>query len=731
MSGYIHTIGFKVLIDSEVVDFTFRIPRGTLLIQVLDELETTLKIHPRVIATINNSGEIILIENHYSPIDYLIQLHGTEFYAGGSSVVTFNHDVYVVDLEVPEAIPFASAFRTACKSFSVGPMEIAIERQDGQIMDHEVFSMPTAFVLNSWGNFYRFVDKDLGDVLTEPPKSPDFIGLDSEDVSDDKEEMVYPPKLDGSDIIDIVDIANKLMAATPTDESEIDSMTDNFVESSFSDQQEEEQKDEEFLTSPVKTETETDAKRYPWKRESTQEEEVEEEEDEDEAPIEQTIESLLEEVLIVDDSEEEGFTPEKLPSVEAPVDQPPTPFANLFPDEEQEEDEEEITTEDDLVVFAQDYEEDEKEEIEEEEEDLFDYLEDESELTDVEDPFEDEDVEEDEESLVPVHTLDDEEEVQVLESQEEIPVLEESISDFPEVEEAEMIEPLSEFDQTVEEDEEEQITVIEQEVESEETPFVSATDAVVEEIEEVIEESVIEEPILKPTADAFELPLNERLEQRKKELETIEAALKAEASKKETIQQRSVSIEYYEKMRTQKIAPLIVRIPPVNGNNSNENRENDLTVMPIFPGCIVTPREEIIDLNDKNLQTVDFSITPIIARGNIAGKVSLYYKKRNVLNANIDSKIRNHLGAKITGILAILIGIFLLLPLFSVDVNTGLSVGFNTAFGTTISSSIFLYIEIALAVVFLILTVILLFVNKPVKKDFTRKFYPIAPNHDD
>jgi len=61
MSGYIHKISFKVLIDSEVVDFTFNVPRGTLLIQVLDELETTLKIHPRVIAAVNISGEIVLI----------------------------------------------------------------------------------------------------------------------------------------------------------------------------------------------------------------------------------------------------------------------------------------------------------------------------------------------------------------------------------------------------------------------------------------------------------------------------------------------------------------------------------------------------------------------------------------------------------------------------------------------------------------------------------------------
>ncbi|MHA1124841.1 MAG: hypothetical protein ACTSQX_04345 [Candidatus Heimdallarchaeota archaeon] len=696
MSGYIHKIAFKVLIDSEVVDFTFNVPRGTLLIQVLDELETTLKIHPRVIATVNNSGEIVLIENHYSPIDYLIQLHGAEFYAGGSSVVTFNHDVYVVDLEVPEAIPFSSAFRTACKSFSVSPFEVSIERQDGQIMDHEVFSLATAFVLNSWGNFYRLLDKELGDVLTEPPKSPEFTSQETDDI---KEEMVYPPKLDGSDLIEI---ANKLMEATPTEESEIDSMTDHFVESSFSDKKEEPIKEDELLTTPVKIETRS----YPWKREPITEE-IEEVEEEDEEPIEQTIESLLEDVLVVDSEE---ISSDESATFKAPTEALESSFDNLYPSEEQEE--EEVTTEDDLVVFAQDYDEAEEEK---EEEDLFDYLEEESDLTDVEDPLETE-----EESSEPILTLDDEEEVQIIEAQEETAVQEESISDLPEIEEEQITEDL----------EEELIPVSEEVTETDELTVVSSTDAIVDEIDEVVEETVSEEQLFKPLVDT-DLPLNERLEQRKTELATIEAALKAEESKQEIVQQRSVSVEYYEKMRPQKIFPLIVRIPPFNGNTPNDKKETDLTVTPIFPGCIVTPREELVNLKDKNLQQVDFSITPIIARGKIPGKVSLYYKKRNILNANINSRIFNHLGAKITGVLSVIMGIFLLLPLFNVDVNSSLSTGFNTTFGTSLPSSTFLYIEIALAAVFVILTIILLVTNKPKKRDLTRKFYPVAPNQDD
>ena len=63
-------------------------------------------------------------------------------------------------------------------------------------MDYEVFSMPTAFVLNSWGNFYRIVDKEMGDVFIEPIGVPQKKPAVSEEPPKEIGTMVYPPKLD-------------------------------------------------------------------------------------------------------------------------------------------------------------------------------------------------------------------------------------------------------------------------------------------------------------------------------------------------------------------------------------------------------------------------------------------------------------------------------------------------------------------------------------------------------
>ncbi|MCK5184901.1 MAG: hypothetical protein KAQ95_11390, partial [Candidatus Heimdallarchaeota archaeon] len=231
MSGFIHQLEFKVLIDSEVVDFTFKVPRGTLLIQILDELRTTLSIHPRVIAVIDLVGEIVVLDNQYSTIDFLIQKYGSQYYAGESSIVTFNHGEYVIDLDVPEAIPFAATFRTACKSFSVSIRDVSIERQDGQVMDYEVFSLPTAFVLNSWGNFYRIVGKDIGDPLVEPVKTLE----DGPTITDaPPEPMVYPPQLDE----EIIDMTKKLIETSQKEKSEVDQITDHYVERTFPSEEE-------------------------------------------------------------------------------------------------------------------------------------------------------------------------------------------------------------------------------------------------------------------------------------------------------------------------------------------------------------------------------------------------------------------------------------------------------------------------------------------------------------
>ena len=435
-----------------MVDFTFRVPRGTLLIQVLDELETTLKIQPRVIATVNHNGEIIIIENHYSTVDYLMQKHGTEFFAGGSSVVTFNHGEYIIDLDVPEAIPFASTFRTACKSFSIMPRNVSIERQNGQVMDFEVFRMPTAFVLNSWGNFYRIVDRELGDPLIDPPKADEeitsqVVSTMEPTVRSEEDSMVYPPKLDDSELIGI---GNELIEAT-SEESELDAMTEHYVDSSFP---------EEDSQEPVA---------------DTSEGEDEETEPQDD----QTIESLMNEVRLDGEpvfesttEEEEFLTKPFTESTEDTIitdvsepteDLTETPLSEVidFGDEIDSledsisEDEPELEEEDDLVIFAQDYEDEDslvEEDEEGQEEQIFEeYIDDDTEEELVDDTPEDsqpsfedmlttptpvqdeEELEIEDEEL----DLDGEEELELEvdeEEQESIPVF--AISDLPDTDES-------------------------------------------------------------------------------------------------------------------------------------------------------------------------------------------------------------------------------------------------------------------------------------------------------
>ncbi|MFW9924964.1 MAG: hypothetical protein ACFFDW_16935 [Candidatus Thorarchaeota archaeon] len=267
------------------------------MIQVLDELETTLKVSPRVIAVINHLGEIEIIHNHYSPLDYLIQKYGSEFFVGSSSIITFNHGEYVVDLEVPEAIPFAAAFRTACRSFSVKTRDVAIERQNGQTMDYEVFRMPAAFVLNSWGNFYRIVDRELGDPLIDPPSEsapemlPENLGEEDFKVG----EMVYPPRIDDAKISDtssqykipVSDSESKIEdynISTPEDEKAVEKEADEVI-------------DEYKLDEPI-----TSERTYPWEK---QEKTFEDGEKEEPLDSEQSIDSLLDEIRV---TEEEYLT---------------------------------------------------------------------------------------------------------------------------------------------------------------------------------------------------------------------------------------------------------------------------------------------------------------------------------------------------------------------------------------------------------------------------------------
>ncbi len=706
MSGYIHTISFKVLIDSEVVDFTFRVPRGTLLIQVLDELETTLKIQPRVIATVNYNGEIVIVENHYSTVEYLMQKHGSDFYAGGSSVVTFNHGEYVIDLEVPEAIPFASSFRTACKSFSTMPRDVSIERQDGQVMDYEIFRMPTAFVLNSWGNFYRIVDRELGDPLIDPPKEDSFIDSEqtSEEVKSQQDSMVYPPKLDGSELID----------ASPA-ELEIDTLTDNFVESSLSDNQEKpdseyEEPTIESLMDEIRLDSETD------------------QEDEEEF-LTQAIKEPVEDAVITDVSHLEEESEE-------------TPLSELidFGDEIDALEEETIADEeeeDDLVIFAQDYdkEPDFEEDKAEAEEQIFDEFVDEVEELDDSHPIEEtspsfeemittsiaeedeepDDVEESEDDKLVTQPFDDEQFIDSIKDHYIEKDTSAEIPTFPDETE------ITEDDDEELEDEPQALADLTEDmvIESED-----AFESVVKEIDEVTEQSAI-------TPIQEDLPLDQRLEIRKRELISLGKTLSEEERLKVKIQQRTITIDYYEKMNPRKIHPIFVKITP--STSIKQNGTNDqLKIVPIFPGCYVTPHQEIVEINGESEINAEFTVTPLISRGTVNGKLGIWYKGRNILNINTSSKIRNYSGCIVSSILAFLFGIMpFMFLIFNFNFNDALASGLNNIFSTTLTANLFMILEIILLVVFLGLMVGFIFVGKPTKQKIKRKFYPVALQSDD
>ncbi len=706
MSDYIHTISFKVLIDSEVVDFTFRVPRGTLLIQVLDELETTLKIQPRVIATVNHDGEIVIIENHYSTVEYLMQKHGTDFYAGGSSIVTFNHGEYIIDLEVPEAIPFASSFRTACKSFSIMPRDVSMERQDGQVMDYEIFRMPTAFVLNSWGNFYRIVDRELGDPLIDPPKAVEEESLThteqtSEEIKSEQDSMVYPPKLDGSELIDAASVV-----------SEIDTLTDHFVESSLSDDQE--KPTIESLMDEIRIDSETDL------------------DDDEEEFMTQAIDEPLADSVITDVShiEEKEEEPEGVPLSEV-ID---------FDDEIEALEDETIADEeeeDDLEIFAQDYEEvTDFEEVDTEEQISDEFVDEDEEVIDdlpieetspsfeemittsvIEEKVESDEVEEPEEEKIVTQPFDDEQFIDSIndhyvekDTSDQIPVFS---TDETEITEDVEDEDLDEDPQALDDLTEDMVIKSEDIFESD-----------LKEIDEVTEQ-----PVVAPIQD--DLSLDQRLEIRKQELVTLEKILSEEEKLKVKIQQRTITIDYYEKMNPRKIYPIAVKISPTTSPKQNKFTDQ-LKIVPIFPGCYVTPHQEIIEINGESDIDTEFTVTPLISKGIVNGKLGIWYKERNILNINTRSKIRNYSGCIVSSILAFLFGIMpFMFLIFNFNFNEALATGINNILSTSLTTTLLMIIEIILLVVFLGLMVGFIFVGKPAKRKIKRKFYPVAPQSDD
>ncbi len=245
-------------------------------------------------------------------------------------------------------------------------------------------------------------------------------------------------------------------------------------------------------------------------------------------------------------------------------------------------------------------------------------------------------------------------------------------------------------------------------------------ESVVKDIDEAIEQSEIT-PILK------DLPLDQRLEIRKQELVSLEKTLSEEEKLKVKIQQRMISIDYYEKMNPRKVYSISVKISPTLSTKQNEHNIK-LKIVPIFPGCYVTPHQEIVEINGESDIDVEFTVTPLISQGTVNGKLGIWYKGRNILNINTTSKIRNYSGCIVSSILAFLFGIMpFLFLIFNFNFNNALATGLNNIFSTTLTANLFVIFEIILLVIFLGLMVGFIFVGKPTKRKIKRKFYPVAP----
>ncbi len=745
MSGYNHTINFKVLIDSEVIDFTFKVPRGTLLIQLLDELETTLKVQPKVVAIINLQGEVIILENHYSAVDYLVQKYGTEFYAGEASFVTFNYGNYIVDLEVPESIPFAATYRTACKSLELKTREVGIERQDGQVMDYEVFNLPTAFVLNSWGNYYKIVSRESGDVYVEPVRSkPVEEAVKSE--SPLKDEMVYPPKLDGSDIIEV---AKELIDASPLEESEVDQITQNYIDRLEEEPRKEEvlsteaqvEGSEEFLTKAIAPTEDIKAK-YPWEKETISTSESEVSSTIEEKPTED-IEQLMDEISIEDEVKktdlfEEGKSEEEyesIPPLEELTEKPIEPrvvdkttIAEVFRGIMAEEEEESELRKGPLEPFEAE----QPPEVEEPAEEFAEAAETQEVLT-----FEDEMKQlegklstiekETEEAMISSYDLPEVDETERIIPLKELETQEEFVQEASAPEEASYTIPY------IQEEEEEAKEPVEETAEREEKlslqPVLETSlqeepleeeiapierqevEAPAEEVQAIAEQPVVTTP---PPAPSEVLSLDERLQQKQEELKTLQAAIIEEEQTVSQPPQITISIDYYERMYPQKIYPLIITLPK---RTIEELSSLELRLAPRLPGCYVTPNEELLEFDGKTDTKIEFNVTPLVKRGKISGKIGLWAGKKNLINLNIISKVISPFWMTFFGILGLFTGIFGVLA-YVLNLNTIIA----TKVGNAGLANAFLGVELGLFILFISLTIGLAFGFKPNKKTTRRKF---------
>ncbi len=123
---------------------------------------------------------------------------------------------------------------------------------------------------------------------------------------------------------------------------------------------------------------------------------------------------------------------------------------------------------------------------------------------------------------------------------------------------------------------------------------------------------------------------------------------------------RDFAVSYYDRMNPSRNFPLRVKIAKkvidleaakeirhVEGQLEIEREETELPivrVVPIFPGCIVTPLEAAVNIEKD--QTVFFYVTPL-AYGNIEGKVEFWHHGQKIAVSETPATVEKQTIAKI------------------------------------------------------------------------------------
>ncbi len=115
----------------------------------------------------------------------------------------------------------------------------------------------------------------------------------------------------------------------------------------------------------------------------------------------------------------------------------------------------------------------------------------------------------------------------------------------------------------------------------------------------------------------------------------------------------SVVVNYYSRMRVQRVFPLIVKLPSVPGSPSGR-----VQVRPVIPGALVTPYIREVDIGPDG-SSVNFSVTAMACGGLPHARLGIYQDGREVGNVALGMKGVRQLDAWIFLLLAVMVPVLI------------------------------------------------------------------------